>query len=61
MFAVSFTSTDGRPFRGVLLQGRTVADDSPAGTFDASDLESFLRFSDCNPAEVSHERSFMHE
>ena len=51
MHAVSLLSTEGRLFRGVLLQGRTVADGSPAGTFEASD--PLLRLSDCNTPQVS--------
>lgn len=57
LFSVSFLSNIDRLFRGVLLQGRTVTDDSPAGTFESSD--PFLRLSSCNPPEVGLTCTFL--
>ena len=53
-YTVTVCSTDENEplFRGVLLQGRTMTDDSPAGTFEAT--SSLLRLSNCTPNEVSH-------
>lgn len=53
-YIVTVRSNNSAQFRGVLLQGRFVADDtSSAGTFDVgASLSPFLRRSDCSPTEV---------
>ena len=50
ILAVTLSGTNNEPFRGLLVQGRQVADASPVGAF--SSFTSNTRASDCTPAEV---------
>ena len=52
LHAVTVSGVNNEQFRGVLLQGRLVADDTTtAGTFAATD--PLTRLSSCNPPMVS--------
>lgn len=42
---------DQTTFRGILLQGRSLVDDSPLGTF--TDIDDFTRESFCDDPDVS--------
>jgi len=50
ILAVTLSGTNNEPFRGLLVQGRQVADASPVGAF--SSFTTNTRASDCTPAEV---------
>ena len=48
--AVTLSGSGGEEFRGFLVQARTVADDSPVGTFIDNGDDQAL--SSCTPSEV---------
>ena len=51
--AVTLSGNSGEQFRGLLVQTRTVADDSRVGMFTVTD-EANTRLSECTPANVSY-------
>ena len=56
ILAVTLSGTNNEPFRGLLVQGRQVADASPVGAF--SSFTSNTRASDCTPAEVFKKNNY---
>ena len=49
-YTVTLSGSGGEPFRGFLVQARTVADGSPVGVFTDNGDDQTL--SSCSPAEV---------
>ena len=58
-FAVTALSNDNRPFKGFLVQGRLLADETtPVGIFSVINRE--LSLSLCDPPEVSSKQTLTH-
>ena len=56
--AVTLSGSGGEEFRGFLVQARTVADDSPVGTFIDNGDDQAL--SSCTPPDVSQSQLHIH-